>query len=168
MLATCSCHARLCRRHRQKGSSNRKARSTLQSQWALLLTHTWIKISPRATVPGYRRSRRPCSPASRNGTGRLPFANRAECKARPNLIWTRSSWSRLGQLDVANLRRSQIKSFSLAAGRRAASPRRGRVAGPDALGGKARHGHALVVRGAWTDGPPLAWGGPLFLRVEIV
>jgi hypothetical protein len=80
----CSCHhdTRLCRRHRQMGSSNRKARSTLQSRWALVLTPTWMKtrMSPHATVPGYRRSRRPRGPASRNGTGRLPFANRAGCK----------------------------------------------------------------------------------------
>ena len=33
MQAACSCHTRLCRRHRQTGSSNRKARSTLQSRW---------------------------------------------------------------------------------------------------------------------------------------
>ena len=77
MQATCSCHTRLCRRHRQTGSSNRKARSTLQSRWALVRTPTWMKMSPRATAPGYRRSRRPRSPASRNGTGPLPFANRA-------------------------------------------------------------------------------------------
>ena len=32
-------------------------------------------MSPRATDPGYRRSRRPCSPASRIGTGHLPLAN---------------------------------------------------------------------------------------------
>ena len=80
MQATCSCHTRLCRRRRQTGSSNRKARSTLQSRWALVLTPTWMQMSPRATAPGYRRSRRPRSPASRNGTGHLPFANRAGCK----------------------------------------------------------------------------------------
>ena len=80
MQATCSCRTRLCRRHRQTGSSNRKARSTLQSRWASVLTHTMMQMSPRATVPGYRQSRRPRSPASRNGTGHLPFANRAGCK----------------------------------------------------------------------------------------
>ena len=80
MQATCSCHTRLCRRRRQTGSSNRKARSTLQSRRALVLTPTWMQMSPRATVPGYRQSRRPRSPASRNGTGHLPFANRAGCK----------------------------------------------------------------------------------------
>ena len=71
---------RLCRRPRQTGSSNR-ARGLeaciLQSRWALVLTPTWMKMSPHAAVPGYRRSRRPRSPASRNGTGHLPFANRA-------------------------------------------------------------------------------------------
>jgi hypothetical protein len=82
MQATCSCHTRLCRRHRQTGSSNRRARSTLQSRWASVLSHwhTMMQMSPRATVPGYRQSRRPRSPASRNGTGHLPFANRAGCK----------------------------------------------------------------------------------------
>jgi len=80
MQATCSCHTLLCRRRRQTGSSNGKARSTLQSRWALVLTPTWMQMSPRATVPGYRQSRRPRSPASRNGTGHLPFANRAGCK----------------------------------------------------------------------------------------
>ena len=40
MQATRSCHTRLCRRHRQPGSSNRKARSTLQRRCALVLTHT--------------------------------------------------------------------------------------------------------------------------------
>jgi hypothetical protein len=34
---------------------------------------------PHATAPGYRRSRPPRSPASRNGTGRVQFANRAGC-----------------------------------------------------------------------------------------
>jgi hypothetical protein len=80
MQATCSCRTRLCRRRRQTGSSNRRARSTLQSRRALVLTPTWMQMSPRATVPGYRQSRRPRSPASRNGTGHLPFANRAGCK----------------------------------------------------------------------------------------
>ena len=80
MQATCSCHTRLCRRHRQTGSSNRRARSTLQSRWASVLSHTMMQMSPRATVPGYRQSRRPRSPASRNRTGHLPFANRAGCK----------------------------------------------------------------------------------------
>jgi hypothetical protein len=54
MQAMCSCHTRLCRRHRRTGSSNRKARSTLQSCWALVLTPTWMQMSPRATVPSYR------------------------------------------------------------------------------------------------------------------
>ena len=80
MQAACSCHTRLCRRHRQTGSSNRKARSTLQSRWASVLAHTWMQMSLRAIVPGYRRSRRPRSPASRNGTSHLPLANRAGCK----------------------------------------------------------------------------------------
>ncbi len=51
MQATRSCHTRLCRRHRQTRSSNRKARSTLQSRCALLLTQTWMQMSPNATVP---------------------------------------------------------------------------------------------------------------------
>ena len=50
MQATRSCHTRLCRRHRQPGSSNRKARSTLQSRCALVLTHTWMQMSLRAMV----------------------------------------------------------------------------------------------------------------------
>ena len=32
MRTACSCHTRLCRQHRQTGSSNMKARSTLQSR----------------------------------------------------------------------------------------------------------------------------------------
>jgi hypothetical protein len=53
-------------------------------------------MPPRATAPGYRRFRRPRSPAARNETGHLPFANRAGCKwprrrAAPSTIcqWTR-------------------------------------------------------------------------------
>jgi hypothetical protein len=70
--ATCSCHTRLCRRHRQTRSSNRKARRTLQSRWALVPTPTWLQMSPRVTAPGYRRSCRPRSPAPRNGTATKP------------------------------------------------------------------------------------------------
>ena len=45
------------------------------------LPHGCAQMSPHATAPGYRRSRRrPRSPASRNGTGHRPFANRAGCK----------------------------------------------------------------------------------------
>ena len=111
MQAARSCHTprRLCRRHRHTGSSNRKARSTLQSRWASVLTHTWMQMSPNATVPGYRRFRRPRSPAARNETGHLPFANRAGCKrprrrAAPSTIWTRMGRAnRQGRLDGANL-----------------------------------------------------------------
>ena len=61
---TCSCHTRLCRRHGQTGSSNRKTRSALQGRWAFLDTHTWMQMPPDATDPGYGRSywsRRPAS-----------------------------------------------------------------------------------------------------------
>ena len=96
MQATCSCHTRLCRRRRQTGSSNGKARSTLQSRWALVLTPTWMQMSPRATVPGYRQSRRPRSPASRNGTGHLPFANRAGCKRAEIVLDAHGSYEQAG------------------------------------------------------------------------
>ncbi len=46
-------HTHLCRRHGQTGSSNRKTRSALQGRWAFLDTHTWMKMPPRATDPGY-------------------------------------------------------------------------------------------------------------------
>ena len=104
MQATRSCHTRLCRRHRQTGSSNRKARSTLQSRCALVLTHTWMQMSPNATVPGYRRFRRPRSPAARNGTGHLPCVNHAGYRRAPSTICTRMGRAnRRGRLDGANL-----------------------------------------------------------------
>jgi hypothetical protein len=37
----------------------------VQSRCALLLTHTWLQMSPGATAAGYRRFRRPRSPASK-------------------------------------------------------------------------------------------------------
>jgi hypothetical protein len=46
--------------------------------WALLLTPTCLYMSPHAPVPSYRRSCRPRSPASRNGTGQLSFAPRRQ------------------------------------------------------------------------------------------
>ena len=64
MQATCLCQTRLCRRHRQTGSSNRKVRSALQSRWSLLLTRTWMHMSLLATDPGYWRSYRSRRPAS--------------------------------------------------------------------------------------------------------
>ena len=61
---TCSCQTRLCRRHGQMGSSNRKARIALQSRWALLLTNRCMQMPPRATAQGYWRSYRSRRPAS--------------------------------------------------------------------------------------------------------
>jgi hypothetical protein len=104
MQATRSCHTRLCRRHRQPGSSNRKARSTLQRRCALVLTRTWMHMSPNATDPGYRRFRRPRSPAARNGTGHLPCVNHAGYRRAPSTICTRMGRAnRRGRLDGANL-----------------------------------------------------------------
>jgi hypothetical protein len=104
MQATRSCHTRLCRRHRQPGSSNRKARSTLQSRCALVLTQTWMQMSPNATVPGYRRFRRPRSPAARNETGHLPCVNHAGYRRAPSTICTRMGRAnRRGRLDGAKL-----------------------------------------------------------------
>ena len=48
----------------------------------------------------------------------------------------------------ASLRRSQESGLSRPPGRRGVRPRRGRVAGPDVSGGKARRVYALVARGA--------------------
>jgi hypothetical protein len=63
-------------------------------------------MSSRATARGYRRFRRPRSPASRNGTvtGRLPFASRAGCIRAPSTIWMRMGpANRQGRLDGPNL-----------------------------------------------------------------
>ena len=40
----------------------------------------WLQTLPHATVPGYRRSCRPRSPASRNGTTCRTLAKRAGCR----------------------------------------------------------------------------------------
>ena len=87
-------------------------------------------------------------------------------QARPNLIWTRSSWSRLGQLDVANLRRSQIKKafpWSLGGARRAHVE--GEWLGKMLWAGR----HAMYMpwssEGRWPMGHP--WPGAGLPRVEI-
>jgi hypothetical protein len=56
----------------------------------------------------------------------------------------------MGRLGVSGARKEshKLNGLSRPPGRRGASPRRGRVAGPDASGGKARQIYALVVRGA--------------------
>ncbi len=71
MQAACSCHTRLCRRHRQPGSSNRKARSTLQSRWASVIT----------PIYGCRRRRAPHLRAIGDPVGRAG-AGRATCRSR--------------------------------------------------------------------------------------
>jgi hypothetical protein len=91
-----SCQTRLCRRHGQTGSSKGKVRSALQSRWASVLSHTVMQMSPRATVPGHRQSSRPRSPASRNGTGHLPFANRAGCERAEIVLSAHGSCEQAG------------------------------------------------------------------------
>ncbi len=88
------------------------------------------------------------------GRGHLPFANRAGCKrAEPDIVLDTDAHGscehcRPGRLNGASLWRSQRNSLSqlLVPGRCGASPRRGRVAGPDGSGGKAREIYALVAR----------------------
>jgi hypothetical protein len=183
MQATCTCHTRLCRRHRQTGSSNGrtgsgKARSTLQSRWASVLTptsSTWMhwQMSPRATVPGYRKSRRPRSPqcvSKPDGPPAVRTGKPRRMQARPRTIWTRmgrTSRPARGRSDGVNSltlakKWPLLAVTSLSAGRRgAASPRRGRVAGPDGSGGKARRVlvYALVVRGS-RAGPGVRGAAP--------
>ncbi len=90
--ATCSCHTPVPSAS-PDAEPNRKARRTLQSRWALVLTPTWLQLSPRATAPGYRRSCRPRSPAPRNGTATKPTSRAsgtAGCFGRegtPGLSW---------------------------------------------------------------------------------
>jgi hypothetical protein len=98
LLIACRPRARVMRAcavgvGRQTGSSNRRARSTLQSRCALVLTPTWMQMSPRATAPGYRRSRRPRSPASRNGTGHLPNVREPRRGQAPKDIDERGAWA---------------------------------------------------------------------------
>ena len=145
MQATCSC------RHRLTGSSNRKARSTLQSRWALVLTPTWMQMSPRATVPGYRRFRRPRNPASRNGTGHLLFASRVGCKRAEMALSRASGPGRLSASGVNFLAAWAARPGAGATPWGDPTSRASRWAGPGPgglWGGKAREAHALVVRGA--------------------
>jgi hypothetical protein len=66
----------------RRGARIGRLGAPLQSRWASVLTHTWMQMSPRSTVPGHRRFRRPRSPASRNGTGQLPLARRRRLQTR--------------------------------------------------------------------------------------
>ncbi len=79
MQATCSCQTRLCRRHRQTGGSNRKARIILQS-WAGIGTH------PALLIYGQRQksalSRRP-SAVGRLRTAKGSGAARADPQRAP-------------------------------------------------------------------------------------
>ena len=92
-------------------------------------------------VPGYRRSRRPRNPASRNGTGHLPFANRAGCKHARDLILTRMGYKQAGPFRWGELVKCDELIQVLAAW-----AARGPLGGewPDVLGGKARRIYVLV------------------------
>ena len=79
MQATCSCQTRLCRRHRQTGSSNRKARIILRS-WAGVGTHPTLRIHGQRQKSAL--SRRP-SAVGRLRTGKGSGAASADPEGAP-------------------------------------------------------------------------------------
>ena len=79
MQVTCSCQTRLCRQHRQTGSSNMKARSTLQSR-AGVGTHPTLRICGRRQKSAL--SRRP-SAGGRLRTAKGSGAARADQERAP-------------------------------------------------------------------------------------
>ena len=88
--------------------------------------------------------------ALRLETGRATCRSRtAQDPSAPEIFLNaRGSCERAGPVGWGKPATLQRNSLSRPPGRRGASPRRGRVAGPEGLGGKARQVSALVVRGA--------------------
>ena len=91
-----------------------------------------------------------CRAALRLETGRATCRSRtAQDPSAPEIFLNaRGSCERAGPVGWGKPVTIQRNSLSRPPGRRGASPRRGRVAGLEGLGGKARHVSALVARGA--------------------
>jgi hypothetical protein len=148
MQATCSCHTRLCRRLARRGARIGRLGAPCKAgrRWCSL-TH------------GARSRRAPHFRAIGGPVGRAALrleTGRATCRSRtaqdPNApeicLNARGSCERAGPDGWGKPATLQRNSLSRPPGRRGASPRRGRVAGPEVLGGKARKIPDLVARGA--------------------
>jgi hypothetical protein len=173
MQTTCSCRTRLQVPSTSLDGelgSNMKARSTLYSWWALVLTPTWMQMLPRAAHPGHRRFRRPRSPASRNEMGHLPFASRERCKRAEIVLDAHCSCEQARP--VGSGERVTCDALIQVPAARAArgSPRRGTVQWLGRMfwaGSHARHiSPELRGPGSGPGAPPLAGALPRAIEIR--